>query len=312
MIIVNGKLILKEPVIHGAIIQDIDRKSNNVEFRKIPILNKESGQFIEIPAISGNSIKNSTRRVFLSEIFEKLGITEETGVPLDVEYLFFAGGTTSNAKPIPPSYDKFVNLRNVLPFLDLLGGSYKGHFFRAQLIVSFALPALKETIALYPEANIEIPKEKLSTAAELSAIMTQYPVGYTKTALEGSKEGLDADEKGQMIYFFEAMPIGTILSHSFSLRPGTKELTRSCFYAFLQTFITKVKLGGASSKGHGSFEAHYYEEDTELTSDILTEKAALFWDYIKKEKEDISKAILQIPEVLQAKEKEEGSKKKKK
>jgi len=297
---ISGKLILTEPVTHGALEPDLDKRSNAIEIRKIPVLNRETGDFVMVPTISGNSIKNSTRRQFLEEVFQALGITSEGNIPLDVIYFFFAGGTTSNASPKPPSQKEFKNLRETLPFLDLLGGSYKGHFFRSQMLVSFAIPAVKETVALYPEVELT---ENIPTAAELASTIVQHPIGYTKMALEGTKEGLDEDEKAQMIYFTEALPVGVILYHDFGLRKGANKRTTACFYAFIKTFIEEGRLGGSSSKGHGAFEAHYFEDGEELSIENLEEKAKPFWDYITHQKDKIVETIKKIPEVLQAKEK---------
>lgn len=296
-----GQLKLKDSLIHGALIPNFDQKSNVTEIRKIPVYCDEVGNYISVPAVSGNSIRGTGRRAFMSRTFESLELDPNTEIPLDVLYLFFAGGTTSNAKPVPPNRQVYKDLRSALPFLDLLGGTYRGHYFRSNLIVRFAVPLVRETAALYPELKIDSVE---ITASELIAVIKQNPVGYTKTALEGSKEGLSEEEKGQMIFYYEAIPAGTTLLHEFGLRDGVSALTESAFYAFIEAFLTRCTLGSNSARGHGKFEGKYYENRDTLTAEELAQKSGPYWEYLEKNRNRIKETILGIPEQLQAKEKE--------
>lgn len=309
MLSINGILELTAPVTHGALDPDIDRKKTNVvEFRKMPVYNPEIGVFLQLPVISGNSIKGSTRRIFMQNICAILGIFPEDDMPVDVQHLLFAGGTTSNAKPKPANQKEYTELRNRLPFLDLLGGSYKGHFFKSLIKVGIAIPIVQELMhlcqeeiaAVYGSSNIVFP-----TVQDLEAEIAQNPIGYTKMALE-SKSELDEGEKGQMIYFAEAMPAGVRLMHSFGLSKGAGSLTESAFYSFVRTFINEVNLGGQGGKGHGNFRAKYVLDGKELTDKELEEKEKPFLNYLKDNKGAIVEKLKSIPDILQAKTDKKG------
>ncbi|KXG74594.1 hypothetical protein AN618_22410 [Fervidicola ferrireducens] len=322
---VFGKIILTSPVTHGALTPElVDKKNgggrgNITLIRRIPVYDRVSRQYLDIPAISGNSVKNSTRRLYMSKIFERLGITLAAKIPLDVEYLFFAGGLTTNKQPEPPSQDVYLTLRRDLPFFDLLGGSYKGHYFSSQMIVGFVVPALQETIHLYPELAAFLNDDEILATSTLTGAIRNNLLGYNKVALEGTRGEIgqnngddETKEKGGTIYFTEAIPAGTVMMHKFSLRSGVSALTEAAFYAFLQVFLEEGKLGGGISKGHGDFKAVYYENNHELDMSEIGRRAKPFWDYIENEKEKVIARIKGIPELLQEKDKKNNGKKSKK
>jgi hypothetical protein len=305
MIKADVVMTLKSPLVHGTPeVQGEGKRSNITELRRIPFITSY-GELVELPAVSGNSIRCSKRRVQGSRMLQEF--TDIT-LPLDTIYFILAGGTTGNNKAKPVGQNVYAELRKTLPIIDLFGGSYKGHFLGGRLGVGFGLPVTKETLPTYSrimdKLGLNTDPEAYPDTLSLNEAINSGVIMYSRHALEGTRGLTDEDESsasGQMIYGMQAMPIGTVLVSSIILKePLASPLTEACYYAFLDTLLSDGFLGAAFAKGCGEFDARVLINGEEMSREEIEIKGVPFWEDLQNNKDKIKQTLLELDSTLQS------------
>lgn len=295
------------PIVHGEPPEEGARISNVARLRRVPYV-LASGSISEVPAVSGNGIRGLTRRVFIDRTLAALDAYNL--LDRHVAYFLLAGGATDagTASIGGPEFRK--ELRENLPFVDLLGGSLRGCFLPGRLRVGFMVPVTRETCEADPIATEygSFDPERLPSLLDLNDAvsnrvirLTRYDEGiFTPDEEEAGGEPAARDEEGaegqqarkrrasgRMIYTGEAIPINTVFTHYFTLE-WAPEPTVNAFWAFVDCFVERGEVGGWHAKGCGRVELKYFDPATkqDITTSIK-EKAAAYWQYLKDNKEGI-------------------------
>lgn len=299
------------PIVHGEPPEEGTRPSNVTSVRRIAYV-LSSGTVADIPAISGNGIRGLTRRIFIDRTLAALDAYSL--LDKHVAYFLLAGGATDpgTASIGGPEFRKEV--RENLPFVDLLGGSLRGCFFPGRLRVGFMIPVTRETCESDPIASEygTFDPERLPSLLDLNnAIagrtlkLTRYDEGIF-TPDEGAAvagveaeagEGQKAERRrasGRMIYTGQAIPINTVFTHYFALE-WAPEPTVNAFWAFVDCFVERGEVGGWQARGCGRVELKYFDPATKKDiTPTIKEKAAAYWQYLKENKEAIRNYLAEL------------------
>jgi len=314
------------PIIHGEPPEEGARPRNITFVRRINYV-LSSGTIAEVPAVSGNGIRGLTRRIFIDRTLAALDAYNL--LDRHVAYFFLAGGATEagSASIGGPEFRK--ELRENLPFVDLLGGSLRSCFLPGKLRVGFMVPVTRETLESDPIAAEygAFSAESLPSLIDLNnAInnrtlkLTRYDEGiFTPDEAEepveveaNEEEGQQARrrrESGRMIYTGQAIPINTVFTHYFALE-WAPEPTVNAFWAFVDCFIERGEVGGWHAKGCGRVELKYFDPATkqEITA-AIKERAAAYWQYLKENKGAIRNYLAELGPKVERMAKEAAEKK---
>jgi len=297
-------MTLTSPLAHGAPeVETEEKRSNITELRRIPFV-IPGGNIVNIPAVSGNSIRGSKRRVQGYKMLEEL---TEYNLPLETIYFILAGGSTSNNSAKAVGQNVYAEIRQKIPFIDLFGGSYKGHFFGGRLGVGFGIPITKETLGWYGEAvakaGLADDPDAYPNILDLNASVNSEIIMYARHALEGMRGMVDENDEsssGQMIYGTQVIPAGTVLASDITLKdPLASHLTESCYYAFLDTLLSDGYIGASFAKGCGEFVAKVIIDGQEMSAEEIKSRSSEFWDSVKANKDNIGELLSSLDSVLQ-------------
>lgn len=208
------RMVALEPISHGDIPEQ-GEKPNFLRVRTVPWpvpAGEGDVKFEFIPAVSGNSIRGMTRRKFVGRVLRVLGYSSRTN-PLDAEkaYFLLAGGTLQGSRG-GVSGREYAEVLQAMPFLELLGGSYKGVFFPGALQVGWAWPVTKETREFlkafspfgyeldHPEPGVRVPP---ASALKRDAEALGHVYRFTRTSVAGEN-----DEQSKLFEDLEKLMAG--------------------------------------------------------------------------------------------------------
>jgi len=315
-----------EPVVHGEVPPYRPKKEKGAPLKFLredvvyPVRNGTRTEYAvsKVPVVTGNSYRGQTRRIFMHKVFKKLEMPANV-LKADVIFWLAGGGSTGKDDAGNILNLSFINeIREKLPFADLLGGSLRGVFMKSRLRNSFVYPIIKETYHLIRcpvvaekfdysgllSVTTEDPREKLVvdtirfTRSKLDETFSVYSSDAITIESEAEENGEEAENeknsgieriKEQGIYGAEILPPGTPLFAYMSLiNPSDSEIVEAAFHAFIETFAENGILGGYQAKGCGSIEAEFYAEEGILFKEIS--KAEKFWSYLAENKDTIKGA----------------------
>lgn len=198
------RMVALEPISHGDIPEQGAEERNFLQVRTVPWpmpVGEGDVEFVFIPAVSGNSIRGMTRRKFVGRILRVLGYDSRIN-PLDAEkaYFLLAGGTLQGSRG-GVSGKEYAEVLQAMPFLELLGGSYRGIFFPGALQVGWAWPVTKETREFlkafspfrreldHPEPGVQVPPARaLAKDKDNEALGHVYRFTRASVAGEGDEQ----------------------------------------------------------------------------------------------------------------------------
>lgn len=324
---------------HGSSRADI-RNKNHTFLRTLPVMTINGrGEDTEIVfktiyAVSGNSIRHRIRELLTDYTLECLEIPSESLEPR-VAHLLYSGGVQQGGVGQGADYeaiDERALLRKMMPIVDLFGGVFNGHFFEGALRVHFALPLVRNLSWLYPDVEWyfqehDIPWDSLPTLEELNVQVINNPIGYTRSLPEqvadidwgkrrnrnanrnegentgnenSNGSGEDRDNEARGIYTVDALPIGTLLAHRFTLL-SLAENSKVCFDAGLELLFRTPYIGSQSGKGHGLVIAEYRCGEEKVSGGL--ENYTL---WLEENKKDLVDYIAEIPRRFPAKAEDYG------
>lgn len=123
---------------------------NVAAFRRFKVV-QPSGKVVEIPHVSGNSVRGKLRDVAAKHMLDLLG---EDGSPhkvdLKIFQLLFSGGSLgagTNADDV----EKYRQMRENLVHVSLFGGAWGNAILSGKMKINPLLPIAKETAHVIPE-----------------------------------------------------------------------------------------------------------------------------------------------------------------
>lgn len=263
------KLIIetKSPLSHGAF--GGNDLGNYMMFRRINLVNVPDTP--QIPVISGNAIRGTLRRLIMTDLYNKAGMTfdiyasacgidNNTKIKRNWDRLWAAlynGGTIetpdNNINP-----ENLRELRKSIVPLSLFGSALYSIMLNGMVTVGFAYPYCKETI----EAGIFEDKGQALPANNLLE-----DIGLTRHI---DRENADPNNTGvkPMPYEVETLATGTILKADITFLPMATPIERSCMAYSIELLNN---LGGKTSIGFGKLTAKTVEqtENSELYKEWL-------------------------------------------
>ena len=348
-IIVPVRIKTLTPITHGIPLPVTlmnEKKSNIIRFRRHPYFlpsDKGEWEIRFIPCITGG-IRGPGRRTLMRRTFILLGLGDPLSATVEglnlegknekIEWIvllrtFFGGGTSEESSD-PISEEYYRNLRVVLPFLDLLGGVYRGHHFNGTMSVRDAVIITQETKHLvHPELlakDEQLPglnelEEMLNTNEKLLITFSKAVSYYGSQDLyiesevknekatdgelneaEPQKENIKVKDRG--LYSLEVMPAGISFGGAYTLHPDAYVNTIPAFYAFIKYLNDMGRLGGKRSYDYGIVEMTYGNGNS---NDNIEEKikngAEEYETYIIEHKNEILDVFADMIGTLKGKKK---------
>jgi len=242
---IEGFITALAPIHHGG-----DEKAGNQSLtrRQAYIVNNS---VIEIPVISGNSIRGILRRMIWDDLLERVGYTLTN---MKIYHMLFTGGILEAVD----SKDSGVidiemkrKLRAELPPLAVLGTALGNQMFEGKLKCAIAQPVCAELRDFLPK---DIPVQATTSIYELVSFDFM-------TRLDDVKEARQEGEAAhQMLMNFEVINPGTVFVHSFALdNPSAVE--KAVLAHALNLWREKPWIGGKSSVGYGNVKISYELDD---------------------------------------------------
>lgn len=248
-IILEGVVTAKTQIAHNG----GEINGNVAMFRTMKVV-QESGKSIEVPVISGNSIRGKLRDIAAKQMLDLLG--DENGpqkVNLKTFQLLFSGGALTSGSN-EGDVDKYRQMRENLVHVSLFGGAWGNAILSGKIKVNPLIPIAKETAHIVPEA--------FHIKAELPSVYTYLQMDmYTRKEnsndaefqpyIERGEE--EKFETGQMLYYIQTVSAGTPFYWKVILEDVTPE-EFDFFISCIQRFERTPVVGGKSAVGFGQIE----------------------------------------------------------
>lgn len=320
-------------VVHGEILNQGEEKGNVSGRRTETVIgyyendDEWKSKVIEVPVISGNSIRGIGRRMLIDHSMNVLGTTigelfDRPVIARQMVTALRAGGVTSagtNAAKISP--EKYLQISDNVPFVDMLGMTYQGHYFEGSAKIGILMPYLKETSYIFRSSfDKRLISEIDAKAINYSEFMKNGVPNakYTKRKENGFVEAETEEEqliqdnlKEQMIYGTDYIPAGTIFGTDNRVITDN-EGTKLAFLAMFALIKEHAIVGGMSGKGHGFIDFKLYQQtNNEAPIELDIETILNQYDqYLFNHKETILETLKSLPETFICSIKEKKSKKK--
>lgn len=260
---------------------------------------KYENDFIDVPSYSGNAFRGQLRRTLMFDYLVRIGIIdklsdeewanlnckteEETatkkGISAKLYYMLFSGGALTSGSRYN-ELGKKREMRKMCPPLSLLGTAIGDQIPEGKMKSAIFLPICKE---LADYTGIE---------SDLSFYDMLQDVFYTRRDDLKSKDfnitdGSKHDNAVQMKYEMQCLSAGTILTGDIVIE-NSNSIEEGCFAAGIERFKECPYIGGKSAIGHGKVE---------ILNDELP-SSQLYYDYLKKNKEEMATWIREVESIL--------------
>lgn len=274
---------LTEPLVHG----DENKQGNAILFRR-----RKTSTGMTIPFYSANSFGHQLR-VFLAEDFlRRIGLHPRT---TDRRYKVWFNEFMHNGGKLGAASKEFckriggsaagsiksdgmIELRNMIPFISLMGGNAKGSF-EGRIMIKDLRPVCKEWGTGTQRCGDMLAWEFGTTPDPFAATSVSK-----SEAKKSEANGEDAQANSSMIYKFQVLSVGSKLEGGFNLSTHATDIEKSCLGCGINLLIDHGHLGGKTNKGYGGCNIE--------AKNIPDSKKYI--NYIEKNKEKISEYINSI------------------
>lgn len=247
-----------------------ERAGNSALIRRIAVLH--GGTRVQVPVVSGNSLRGQLRRAAAQRLCD---LADLTGLTAGAYHLVFSGGAlTRGESDHAHRVSRIRLLRECLPIFGLFGGSLGSEIVPGCLRVGLIWPVCSETAQFTGQT---------SDLAASDLVTTVYYTRRDDGALSPVSESEPRDSQ-QMIFECEGLAPGTRLEGEIRLERAT-EVEVACLCDALQHWASAPRLGGMSSRGHGSLSV-------ELEG--MPSPELLYEAHIRREKSKIAKALAEV------------------
>jgi len=277
---IEGVLTAISPIFHGG----NEKTGSTVLLNRLKFI--VSGKPVDIPIVSGNSVRGRLRRLLTGDFLENVGyvmdLTQKSYQKL--YHTLFTGGILTSVEEESESGVIDLNLKSrivryILP-LRLFGASYGNQMIEGRVLIGHLLPICKEL------------KEYINIDSDVSFYqLITHTFQTRRDDLRVATEG-DDDETVQMIIDYECFAPGTRFYHEIILTTTSESesIDLSTLYKAIELWKQVPTIGGKSSIGFGKLRIEYkWPKDVD-------DKPYL--EFIKKNKDEIQKALDELREVL--------------
>ena len=209
------------------------------------------GKPMDIPFISGNSVRGYLRRLLMQDFLERIGhkIDKNTAEGQRLYHALYTGGALEKSENIAEPLDlvKKARICDALPPVKLLGFTFGSQMIESTLNVGMMQPVCTELKDFLP-ADAD-PK-----CSVFDLISQQYGTRHDDI------RGLTDAASNQMIYNHETFAAGTVFCHEFRIEDPTP-LDLSTLARALALWREKPYIGGKSSSGFGLVGLKYDMDD---------------------------------------------------
>jgi len=284
-LILEGRVTAKTAISHNG----GEINGNIALFRTMSVIQPD-GKKIEVPVISGNSVRGKLRDVAAKQMLDLLGDENAPHrVNLPLFQMLFSGGALTSGNT-EGDVDKYRTMRENMVHVSLFGGAWGNAILSGKMKVNPLIPIAKETAHIVPE--------RFRGAEALPSVFTYLQMDmYTRK--ENSKDSefepylekaeTDNFSTQQMLYYLQTLAAGTPFYWKVILEDVTPE-EFDFFVSVVQRFERIPVVGGKSAVGFGQISLDDVawrditkEGETIAVSDETTESL-----YVKFVKENAS------------------------
>jgi CRISPR/Cas system CSM-associated protein Csm3 (group 7 of RAMP superfamily) len=235
------------PLSHGA----DNNTGNSTLFRRMQVLS-ENGGILELPFISGNSIRGQMRDLLADHLLTSLGLSNSRSKPVINMWFFhaiYSGGSLSETSKEEKAIEKqlgtsgfssegITQIRNFFPALSLLGWAFGNKILSGRMQVNDLRPRCKEWG--YPESPT------------YQKLLSWYYLTRQEN-FQGVK-----DEKGEsMIANTECLIPGTTLEGGIDISDHLQPLEAGALLTGLKLLKEHAYIGGGNRQGWGKIDLDY-------------------------------------------------------
>lgn len=265
-----------------------EKNGTIVQLRREKVV-QPKGNVVEIPVISGNSIRGKLRDLAAIDILTKID-----GVKIKVDSdsfnLLFSGGSLESIGAKNLDVEKVRELRGDIPMLSVLGCSIGNVILPGKVDIGKMIPICKETLHIIPKKFHGL--EEIKSIWEYCQVEMLTRKDDTKD--ENKREFIKPEfltnelRGGQMMYHIETLVAGTRFYWKVCLR-DTNDVETGAFLGTIQKWANQSsQVGGNGRVGHGKLQVDISETtvvDSEVefsNSDFVT-----YIDNAKAAKKDV-------------------------
>lgn len=253
---------------------------------------QKNGKPIEIPVISGNSIRGKLRDIAAMDILTKQDGTK-IKVDADSFNLLFTGGSLESTGSEGINIEKVRQMRKDMPMLSVLGGSVGNVILPGKVEIGKLIPIAKETLHLIPEQYHNAYTEEPKSIWEYCQLEMYTRKDDAKDEVKKEfLQDIDGKKKAnpvQMKYDTETIAAGTKFYWRICLK-DTNDIETGAFLQTLSTWAEQnSQVGGNGRVGHGALKLEIKETkviDSDL--DFQNEDFVKYIDGYKEKKKDVS------------------------
>lgn len=268
MKIIPGTLKTLTPLHHGG-----NEKTGSVTLlNRIKFMTDKGA--VEVPIISGNSIRGVLRRLLFSDFLSlaryEINISRKSGQRL--YHALFSGGMLETIEEKSRGTIDIALKKRIVEYLPparLLGFSIGNQIIVSKLKVGQALPLCTELAGFLPD-NVH-PKSSV-----YDLLTTTFQTRRDELRIE-RKEG---EQAVQMIVEHEDFAPGAMFYHEFRLE-DPDEIDLSCLARALELWHDKPFIGGKSSIGYGQLKITY----------DLDETGKKYLEFVEERREEIRQVL---------------------
>ena len=220
-----------------------------------------AGDLVQVPVISGNTLRGRLRRVGEELLREALGY--DGAIHPAAAHVLRGGGALAKTSAEPLSGSRLAAVRALVPQVAVFGAAGGGTIIDGCLQVGKVIPHVAETNRItgagatrsaFSATQLEAYTHARSGESHDDPTTTGSEVEPGGVAAGGEATGM-ARGSGQMLFHVETFPAGTTFSTHITLRRPT-ELELAFFTEVLATWCADARLGGRLGVGHGRVVAH--------------------------------------------------------
>ncbi len=267
---IEGRIVAVEPISHIGETRSIDSKFN----REKMMISSKAGitKVIEVPVISGNSLRGVLRRRAGYKFLELLGIKKET-LAEGLQHALFSGGMLKKGAEGGVIDTSFISkLRQNVPYLSLFGTVLGQQMIQSKLDVGQLVPISCQTKG----------RTGIDSDISIYSLLDERAATRRDDMEDKTKGSQDPDEqKQQMRYTHEVLVAGTEFFHYFTLK-SCNEIEKGAFWSTIADFSKYPKIGGLGCRGFGMIRLNYK---------IQNEPAQKYEAWVTENKETIAKYL---------------------
>ena len=252
---------LHAPLTHGAFGLG---GGNAMPLRRFPVLTPDG--VVDVPAVSGNSIRGQLRRIVMREILDRAGVNCENTPEHDWLYgALVNGGVLEGKQSARVQPDKIRDIRAAIPALSIFGAALTSHFLPGRMSVGIAWPICDVT------KKASLVDEGIVPGLKKSAAVLESPPSLADIEGEVSHARLpDPEAQGisPMPYIHETLITGVWLESEIEFSPEATVLERHAVFHGIDQLDF---LGGGAGRGMGRVKHEYAPALNSQTPDSAPE-----------------------------------------